>query len=424
MTKIPLPNILIVDDRDENLIALEALLEDFQSEVIRANSGNDALAELLETEVALVLLDVQMPGMDGFEVAEIMRSNERTRHIPIIFVTAISKEQEYVFKGYESGAVDYLFKPLDPQILQSKVRVFLELASQQAKLKHFGNLLEYKNQELVQHKSNLELLVQERTLKLQEAKEEAEMSNRARSKFLSNMTHELRTPLHAINGFSTLAIRLCKKDEIDKDKLLQHCERIKTSGERLQTLVDDLLMLSELSSVKSTYKMVWGSLFEIAQVVQKTLQHQFHEKQIKFNMAMPSFDTRSCFDEGRISQVFHSLLENAVNYSGVGANVNIVFEQLDEGVKMPSFKVTISDEGIGIPDSELESIFEAFTLGSHTDTGAGGRGLGLALSREIIEAHEGKIWAENREHKGSKIVFVFPILDEHTYDNRKPPTVG
>ena len=121
------PKILLVDDREENLFALEALLDDSGGEIYRATSGNEALAIMLKHHMALVLLDVQMPGMDGFEVAELMRGNARTREIPIIFVTAINKDQKHVFRGYESGGVDYLFKPIDPLILTSKVSIFLDL---------------------------------------------------------------------------------------------------------------------------------------------------------------------------------------------------------------------------------------------------------------------------------------------------------
>ncbi|MDI6790399.1 MAG: response regulator, partial [Thermodesulfobacteriota bacterium] len=134
MNEIEKIDVLLVDDRPENLVALEALLEDLDLNIVKATSGNDALGLVLEYDLALILLDVQMPDMDGFETAELMRGSEKTRHIPIIFVTAISKDMKYVFKGYESGAVDYLFKPLNPDILRSKVKIFLELHRQKKAL--------------------------------------------------------------------------------------------------------------------------------------------------------------------------------------------------------------------------------------------------------------------------------------------------
>ncbi|MDF2612324.1 MAG: cph [Clostridia bacterium] len=143
-------NILIVDDRPENLLVLEGLLEDFGCNIIKADSGNEALGLMLEHEFALILLDIQMPDMDGFEVAEFMRGSEKTRHIPIIFVTAIYKEQKYMFKGYEIGAVDYLFKPIEPVILKSKVNVFLNLYRQSKELKDKADELEKKLKEILE----------------------------------------------------------------------------------------------------------------------------------------------------------------------------------------------------------------------------------------------------------------------------------
>ncbi|MBU3144588.1 diguanylate cyclase domain-containing protein [Clostridium sp. CF012] len=150
MNQIDDINILIVDDRPENLFVLENLLENMNCNIIKATSGNEALSLMLDYDFALVLLDVQMPDMDGFETAELMRSSGRTRYIPVIFVTAISNEQKCIFKGYEVGAVDYLFKPIEPVILQSKVRVFIELHSQKKLVEEQSRLLQLKIQELIE----------------------------------------------------------------------------------------------------------------------------------------------------------------------------------------------------------------------------------------------------------------------------------
>lgn len=150
MNQIDNINILIVDDRTENLFVLESLLENMNCNIIKATSGNEALSKMLDYDFALVLLDVQMPDMDGFETAELMRSNARTRYIPVIFVTAISNEQKCIFKGYEVGAVDYLFKPIEPVILQSKVRVFIELYNQKKLVEEQSKLLQLKVQELTE----------------------------------------------------------------------------------------------------------------------------------------------------------------------------------------------------------------------------------------------------------------------------------
>jgi len=216
--------ILLVDDKPENLLALESVLENPELEIIKATSGNEALGLMLKYEFALVLLDVQMPEMDGFETAELMRGNERTKQIPIIFVTAISFEQKYVFKGYESGAVDYLFKPFDPYILKSKIRVFIELYKQTKALEDTTNDLKKTVEEL--KKANQKILEQQKSVIEEE-----------RLKVLLQMAgataHELNQPLMGLLGYIDL-IKLCKDDP---EKLIKHTDKIKESALKIADIV-------------------------------------------------------------------------------------------------------------------------------------------------------------------------------------------
>ncbi len=205
-------NVLIVDDRPENLLAIESVLDGADLNLVRANSGNEALTRLFEFEFALVLLDVQMPEMDGFETAEMMRSIEKTRQIPIIFVTAISKEKKYVFRGYHAGAVDYLFKPIDSEILKAKVSVFLELYRKRRELEH----------------ANRQLRASQRELK---------RSNKALQEFAYAASHDLDAPLRHIVSYVQMLIEENNDDLHGEAR--GYLERIHSSTKRMQTLIRD-----------------------------------------------------------------------------------------------------------------------------------------------------------------------------------------
>jgi two-component system, cell cycle response regulator len=213
----PLPKILIIDDRIENLVALEKTLADLEAEIIRAMSGEEALASLLEHAVALILLDVQMPDMDGFETAGLIRSNEDTRHIPIIFVTAISKEQRHIFSGYASGAVDYLFKPLDPDILRSKVSVFLELDRQKAMIAEANEQLKTANRKILEQQKSV--------VKKERLKVLLQMAGAT--------AHELNQPLMSLLGNIDL-IRMTQKDP---SKWMSRLDQIEDAGQRMADIV-------------------------------------------------------------------------------------------------------------------------------------------------------------------------------------------
>ena len=214
---IPFPKILIVDDRIENLVALEKTLSALDAKIIRATSGEEALATLLEHAVALILLDVQMPDMDGFETAALIRSNDDTRHIPIIFVTAISKEQKHVFSGYASGAVDYLFKPLDPDVLISKVGVFLELDRQKTIITKTNEQLKAANRMI--------LAQQDSVIKQERLKVLLQMAGAT--------AHELNQPLMGLLG----NIDLIRMAEYDPSKLTPRLENIEAAAQRMADII-------------------------------------------------------------------------------------------------------------------------------------------------------------------------------------------
>jgi two-component system, cell cycle response regulator len=232
-------NILIVDDRKENLIAMEALLENPELTIIKAESGNQALGLLLEFNFALVLLDVQMPEMDGFEVAELMRVKEKTRNIPIIFVTAINKEEKYVFKGYETGGVDYLFKPINPHVLKSKVNVFLELYRKRLELERLVN---EKNEYILElHQLNKRIQEQQKDLlekeKLQSILEMA-----------VTISHEFSQPLSVIIGYTDMLLNTMEKDDAMYAKL----KKILDNAESLAEVIRRVRSITNYKSITYT----------------------------------------------------------------------------------------------------------------------------------------------------------------------------
>ena len=385
--------LLIVDDLPENLLALEALIASSGREVHKALSADEALSLLLQHEFAMAILDVQMPGMNGFELAELMRSTEKTKNIPIVFVSAAGRELNYAFKGYESGAVDFLHKPLDMQAVKSKVSVFVDLYRQRKTLKEQLDALERSRQE------------QEVLLKrLQVTQSELEHAVRMRDDFMSIVSHEVRTPLNGLILETQLRKLHLARDNADAftlDKMRAMVERDERQIQSLIRLIEDMLDVSRIRTGKLSIR---PAQFDLAQLV-RNLVDSF----------APQVDAADCtislradepvlgiWDEFRIEQVVSNLISNALRYGGKGPVEVTVYGHNGWA------RVEVRDHGIGISKENQLRIFQQFERVSGSNVVAG-LGLGLFISEQIVAAHGGRIEVESALGDGATFRVCLPL---------------
>jgi signal transduction histidine kinase len=401
-------NILLVDDRPENLLALEAILEPLGQDLIRANSGPEALKRVLEIDLSVILLDVQMPGMNGFEVAEIIKSRERSRTIPIIFLSAISKEDAYVFKGYSMGAVDYVFKPFNPDVLRSKVAVFVDLFLKQREIQRQGDLLrESQKRELeLEHRTSLLETEARSAAKLSQMNDELhrrqialEQAMGARNRFYASMSHELRTPINAVIGYSTLMLDNIYGPLNAKQK--EGLQRTLKAARHLLELVNDVLDLSKIEAGKielSLQPVIFPSLIEDLFVTVRPLADEYGST-LSLEMDGESFNIVS--DPRRVRQILLNLLSNAIKF-GEGKPIRIVCKQNDaKGVE-----IDVVDEGVGIAKDDMSRIFEEFVQVSESKQP--GTGLGLPISRRLAQLLDGSLSVHSDPGHGSAFRLTLP----------------
>jgi len=404
--------ILIVDDIRANIIALKKTLELHDIEVDTADSGEEALKKILKTNYSLIIMDVQMPGLDGFEVVKILSGNKRTKDIPVIFLSAISIEKKYIFKGYETGAVDYITKPVDTDLLIIKVKTFLKIYEQQNQLKVMKDLLSKEITIRKEAQDNLEVKISERTRELVSKNEELEMKNHELQQFAWVVSHDLNEPIRKIQIF----IKIIKELYLTTDaKGIDYVDRTVKAAERMQTLITDLLAYSRLSSKVKPEK---TDLNVVLQEVLSDFDYLIERKNAVIKTSeLPTIDSIP----SQLRQVFQNLIGNALKFSG---NVdNPVIEIKSELIKSKDFdgevvpdgkfcRITVTDNGIGFDEIYLDRIFIIFQSLNDRQTYEG-TGIGLAIAKKIVDKHNGLITAKSQLGKGASFIMVLPLQYEN-----------
>lgn len=376
-------DILVVDDSPGKLLALTAALADLGENIVTAQSGREALRQVMSRDFALILLDVNMPDMDGFETAHLIRERKSSSQTPIIFITAYG-DDTHATHGYSLGAVDYLLTPVVPEVLRTKAGVFVELYK--------------KNAEIRRQAQQSIALAQE-----QAARRAAETANRIKDEFLAILSHELRTPLTAILGWTHL-LRMAPRNENDVTEGLETIER----NAKLQArIIEDLLDVSRIISGKLQLDLQPTSLAAVCDAALATVQSAVDARRIVIEKRVAPHLPTLHVDATRIQQVITNLVSNAVKFSPEGGRVSVVAERVESEVD-----ITVSDSGIGIDPQFLPYVFERFRQADASTTRrSGGLGLGLAIVRQLIEMHGGSVSVNSGgQNQGSQFTVRLPIV--------------
>jgi signal transduction histidine kinase len=423
-------NILLVDDQPSRLLAYRAVLGGLGENLVEASSGTEALRLLMTREFAVILLDVNMPGMDGFETANLIHEHPRFEQTPIIFVTAVNVSDMDRIRGYKLGAVDYVMVPIIPEILRSKVVVLAELYRKRRDLQIANQHLAAANEAMrVEKARELELLnesLRVANVELANRNQElqAEVAERVRAEarlldqdrrkdeFLATLAHELRNPLAAVGN----AITAFKLAEPKASAL--HAVMERQLG-LLVRLIDDLLDAARISRGKLTLKEAPAGLGSILDSAAETIAPMLDASAHKLNMQRPATDVALLVDRERLSQVFSNLLSNAVKYSDPGSSIDVAIHCDDDAVE-----ISFEDHGIGLTLEQQSRIFDLFAqVDTSVERARGGLGIGLTLARSIVEMHGGQllVHSDGPGH-GSRFTVRLPLKPVSAPEQATLPT--
>ncbi len=403
-------DILVVDDNDTNLIAIEAALQPLDRMLVLARSGVEALARLLEQDFALIILDVAMPGMDGFETARLVRSRARNRATPIIFITGLSWQDEEILKGYELGAFDFLMKPIRPEVLRAKAGVFIELQERTLELQAKAEELRLEQEraherELTMQRKRFEAEALERQM--------AQMAetDRRKDEFLAILAHELRNPLQPLQ--TAVELMEHNPDEPVPERVRGIIQR---QVHHIGRLVDDLLDVARFQTGKLDLRREPLALDLIVTEAVSDTRALAEARQHKVTIHGNGPSPQVYGDALRLVQVLTNLLSNAIKYTNPGGAIDIRW-----GIEHEQAFVRVTDNGRGITEALLPRIFDMFVQERTTPDGKGGLGLGLGLVKRLVELHHGTVHASSRgADRGATFEVRLPLADEETLAKFEP----
>lgn len=377
----PPVNILMVDDQPAKLLSYEVILAELGENLIRANSGKEALGHLLKTDIAVVLVDVCMPELDGFELASMIRRHPRLQKTAIILVSGVLVEDVDRLRGYNSGAVDYVSVPIVPEILRAKVSVFADLYRKTEELERLNHELERR---VAERTAEIEALL----VRAEDARREAETANRLKDEFLATLSHELRTPLSAITGW----VHILKTGKLDQATYVKAIETINRNAQLQTRLIADILDVSSIITGKLRLNLEPVDLAAVVEAALDTLRPAVEAKGIQLRRDLKRASEPVLGDPARLQQVVWNLVSNAIKFAPQDGHLDIVLSTAGSQVE-----ITVQDDGPGIEPDFLPYMFDRFRQADSSSTRMHqGLGLGLAIVRHLMELHGGSVQAMNR----------------------------